>query len=88
MDTTFLNCSIHVFGNSILLQTIGCRVFTSNAAFSAKFDEFFRFELSPIVGSKAFQLSTRLIFCHGEPIGEDGEHPIFSSDRITPHLPS
>ena len=30
----------------------------SNAAFPAKFDEFFIFELSPVVGSKAFQLST------------------------------
>ena len=38
-----------------------------NVALSAKIDEFFRIELPSIVGSKAFQLSTRLIFDHSEP---------------------
>ena len=71
-----------------MLRTIGCRVFTSNAAFSAKIDEFFRFELSPVVGSKAFQLSTGLIFDHKESVREDREQPIFGSDRISPHLMS
>ena len=71
-----LNYLIHAFGNSILLWTIGCRVFTSIATFSANFDEFFRFELSPIVGLKAFQLLTGLIFDHGEPVKEDREHLI------------
>ena len=66
-----MNCLIHAFGNSILLRTIGCHVFTLNATFLAKFDKFFKFELSPVEGSKAFQLSTGLIFDHGEPIGED-----------------
>ena len=60
----------------------------SNVAFSAKFDEFVRIELFPVVGSKAFQLSTRLVFDHGELVGEDREQPIFGSDRISPHLPS
>ena len=60
----------------------------SNVAFSAKFDEFVRIELFPVVGSKAFQLSIELIFDHGEPIVEDREHPIFSSDQISPHLPN
>ena len=60
----------------------------SNVAFPAKFDKFFRLELSPVVGSKAFQLSTGLIFDHGESIREDRDGPIFSSDRISSHLPS
>ena len=60
----------------------------SNVAFSAKFDEFVRIELFPVVGSKAFQLSIELIFDHGEPIVEDREHPIFSSDRVSPYLPT
>ena len=59
-----------------------------NVALSAKIDEFFRIELPSIVGSKAFQLSTRLIFDHGKLVGEDRERPIFGSDRISPHLPS
>ena len=33
----------------------------SNAAFPAKFDEFFRFELSPVVGLKTFKLSTKVV---------------------------
>ena len=77
-----------MFGDSILLRTIGCPVFTSNVALSAKFDEFFRFELSLVVDLKAFPLSTGLVFDHGEPVGEDREHPIFSFDWMSPHLPS
>ena len=75
-----------MFGNSIMLRTIGCHVFMSNAAFLEKFDEFFRFELSPVVSSKTFQFSTELILDQGEPIEEDREHPIFSSDKISPLL--
>ena len=56
--------------------------------FSAKRDEFVKFELFPVVNAKAFQLSTGLIFDHGEPVGEDREHPIFGLDWISPHLPS
>ena len=61
-NDAFRNRLIHVFDNSILVQTIGCLVFTSNAEFSTKF------ELSPVVGSETFQLSTRLIFNHREPV--------------------
>ena len=60
----------------------------SNAAFSTKFDEFFRLELSSIVGSETFQFPSGLIFNHCEPIGEDREHPIFGSYGVSPHLPS
>ena len=50
---------------------------TSYAALLAKFDAFLWFELFPIIGSKAFQFSTRLILNHNEPIIEDREHSIF-----------
>ena len=82
----FLNRPIHAFCNTVLLRTIGFRIFTSNVAFLEKFDEFFRLELSSIVGSKTFQLSTRLVFDHGELFLEDREHSIFCSGRICPHL--
>ena len=59
-----------------------------NAALLAKFDEFFRLELSPVVSSETFQFLTGLIFDHWGPVGEDREHPIFGSDRVSPHLPS
>ena len=45
-----LNHPIHAFCNTVLVRTIGCRVFTSNVAFSEQFDEFIRFELTSIVG--------------------------------------
>ena len=69
-------------------RTIGCRTFTSNAAFPEKCDEFSRLGLSSIVGSKTFQFLTGLVFDYCEPIGEDREHPIFGSDGVSPHLPS
>ena len=47
-----LSRPIHAFGESVLLRTIWCRIFTSNAAFLAKFDEFVRFKLTSIVGSE------------------------------------
>ena len=59
-----------------------------DAAFPAKFDEFFRFELTSIVGSETFQFLTGLIFDHWEPFGEDREHLIFGSEWVSPHLPS
>ena len=59
-----------------------------DAAFPAKFDEFFRLELSPVIGSETFQFQTGLIFDHCELVGEDREHPIFGSDGVIPHLPS
>ena len=84
----FLNRSIHAFSNSVLLRTIGSRIFTSNAAFLTKFDEFFRLEFSSIVGSETFQFPTGLILDHCKPFGEYREHPIFGSDGVSPHLPS
>ena len=84
----FLNCLIHAFSNFVLLRNIGCRIFTSNAAFLAKFDEFFRLKLSPVVNSETFQFPTSLIFDHCEPVGEDREHLIFGSDGVSPHIPS
>ena len=33
-----------MFCNTVLLRTIGCRIFTSNAAFPEKFAEIFRLE--------------------------------------------
>ena len=85
-DYAFLNRLMHAFEKCILIRTIGYHVFTSNAGLLAKFDEFLRLELSLVIGSKAFQLSTGLIFDHCELVGEDREHPIFGSDRIRPHL--
>ena len=79
---------MHAFGNSILLRTIGSRLFTSNVALSENFDKFFRLELSSIVGSETFQFPTGLVFDHCKPFGEDREHPIFGSDGVSPHLPS
>ena len=84
----FLNRPIHAFCNTILLRTIGCRIFMSNVAFSAEFDKFIRLELTSIVGSKTLQFLTGLVFDHCERIGEDREHPIFGSDGVSPHLPS
>ena len=86
--SAFLNRLIHAFCDSILLRTIWCRIFTSNAAFPVKFDKFVRFELTSIVSSETFQLPTGLVFDHCEPIDEDREHPIFCFDRVSPHLPS
>ena len=56
--------------------------------FPAKFDEFFRFELTSIVSSETLQFPTGLVFDHCEPIGEDREHQIFGSDGVSPYLPS
>ena len=67
-DNAFLNRPIHAFCDSVLLRTIWCRIFTSDAAFPPKFDEFFRFELTSIVGSETFQFPTGLVFDHCEPI--------------------
>ena len=67
---------------------IWCRIFTSDAAFPAKFDEFFGFKFTSIVGSETFQFPTGLVLDHCEPIGEDREHPIFGSDWVSPQLPS
>ena len=60
----------------------------SNVTLSEKFDEFVILELSSIVGFKAFQLSSTLIFDHSEPFLEDREHSIFGSGRICEHLSS
>ena len=49
----------------------------SNVAFPAEFDEFFRFELTSIVGSETLQFPIGLVF-----------DPIFGSDWVSPHLPS
>ena len=56
--------------------------------FPAKFDEFFKLELSSIVGLETFEFPTGLVLDHCTPIGEDREHPIFGSDGVSPHLPS
>ena len=68
-----------------LMPSLGVRILH---AFPAKFDEFFRFKLTSIVGSETLQFLTGLVFDHCEPIGEDREHPIFCSDRVSPHFPS
>ena len=52
----------------------------SNVALSAKFNKFFIFEFSSVVGSKAYQLRIVLVLYLSEPIGKDREHSIFTFD--------